>query len=69
MLVAAGANLDSKDASERTAYDIAVEEKAPDTILELLVPVKDKHPKYNQSTPFASIVMNDSITVNLRDDA
>jgi len=70
VLVAAGADLALVDASKRTAYDIAVEEKAPETILQILFPMKKQQGRLGkaQPTPFSSIVVNESsVTVNLRD--
>ena len=66
ILAASGADIALTDASDRSAYDIAVEEKAPESILQLLISVPDKRPKRNQPTPFSSIVVNDSVTVDLR---
>ena len=69
LLLAAGADASLKDASGRTPYDLAVEEKAPDNILQLLIPAQPvPSSRFGGSTPFSAIVVNESMTVNLRDD-
>jgi ankyrin repeat protein len=68
ILVASGADLSMKDSSGRTAYDIAMAEKAPETVLGLLT--LNKPDFKGKATPFSSIVVNEStVTVNLREDA
>ena len=82
ILIASGADLKLADIEARTPYDLAVEEKAPDYILDFLNPQttgthrvttsngNGKH--HQQPTPFTSVVFGnqpgESISVSLRED-
>ena len=68
ILLAAGADISLTDSSGRTPYDLAVEEKAPDNILQLLIPPQPVSSSRAVSQPFSAVVVNESMTVNLRDD-
>jgi ankyrin repeat protein len=69
ILLAAGANAKLKDTSGRTPYKIALDDKAPETIVSLLSPGQPVFMSHVSHTSFSSSsISNDNIIIQVKED-